>query len=237
MTHSTALVSTVVQRIVLGMLSVALLTDIGCVSRRAYERIKAETVEHTQALETARADVQELDQQIAGLQAANRHEDTIAGELRATIQREEGQLPIMRQQAEERLSSLKTQVASLLNQSWHLARKIADIREESASLQAMATQYKHEMEQAQAQASLLVASRPTKPSVTHARPPEESSVPTVLPVEDIVTPQIAQAASPTPSLSSIPSRSVNIEPPAAASDSWISTLTGWLITFWNWLIS
>ncbi|NJL18616.1 MAG: hypothetical protein HC938_17120 [Nitrospira sp.] len=69
MTHSTALVSTVVQRIVLGMLAVALLTDIGCVSRRAYERIKAETVEHTQALETARADVQELDQQIAGLQA------------------------------------------------------------------------------------------------------------------------------------------------------------------------
>jgi chorismate mutase len=239
MTNPSTSVSPVVQRVVLCLLATTLLTDIGCVSRRAYEQIKAEAIEHTQALDTAREDIKELDQQIAGLQAANRHEDAIAGELRVTIQREEEQLPIMRQQADERLFSLKTQVANLLNQSWHLARKIADIRDESASLQAMAARYKQEMEEAHASLR-RVASHSTKPSVTHTTPAEEPSIPALPPIEDIAPPQVAQAVSPTPNPALVaPSASsspVNVEP-STTNDSWIGMITSWLLALWNWLIS
>jgi len=240
MTNPSIVVSPVVQRLVLCLLAGTLLTDIGCVSRRAYEQIKAETIEHTQALATAQEDIKELDQQIARLQTANRQEDAIAGELRATIQREEEQLPIMRQKAEEQLSSLKTQVANLLNQSWHLARKIADIREESASLQSMASRYKQEMEEAHASLR-RVASHPTTPSVTHTAPTEEASIPALPPIEDMAPPQVTQAVSPVPNLAPVTpsnssSSSVNVEP-STTNDSWIGMITSWLLALWNWLIS
>ena len=141
--------SLVTQRVVLCALAAVLLLEVGCVSRRTYERVKAETVEQTRALEAVREDVRELDGKVAGLQASNRREDAAMSELRAAIQREEEQLPILRQRAEDTLASLKTQVATLMNQSWHLARKIVDIRQESVSLQTKVAQYKEEIEQDQ----------------------------------------------------------------------------------------
>lgn len=248
MTNRTRPVSAGIQRIALCLLAAALLMDIGCVSRRAYEQIKAETREYTQTLETVREEVTELDQQVAELQAQNRHEDAIIDEIFARLQREKEQLPIMRQQAEEQHSSLKVQVASLLDQSWHLARQIAEIRQDSTSLQAMAARYKQEMEQAQEQEPLLVASHATKPSITHATTEEEPSDPVVPSAEEIEPPQVAQAVSSPPDLAPVepspPSSSVNIEPPTAntvepppSSDSWIDIIIGWFLAFWNWLIS
>lgn len=243
MTNPTRSGSPVVRGIALCLLGAALLLDIGCVSQRAYERIKAETAEHAHALETVREEVRELDQQIAGLQAANRREDTIIGELHATIQREQELLPIMRQEAEERLSSLKTQVAGLLDQSWHLARKIADLRHESTSLRAMAAQYKQDMEQAQARTPVLVASHSTEPSSTHMATTEAPSVQELPPVEKIEPSEVAQAVSPAsdvaPVVPSTPSSSsIEVEPPQAqANDSWFAMVIGWLLAFWNWLIS
>jgi peptidoglycan hydrolase CwlO-like protein len=240
MTNPTRSVSSVVQRIAPCLLGAALLMDIGCVSQRAYEQIKAETAEQTQALATVREEVGELDQQISGLQAANDREGAIIGELHATIQREQELLPVMRQEAEEQLSSLKTQVAGLLDQSWHLARKIADIRHESTSLQAMATQYKQDMEQAQAQAPLLIASHSNKPSTTDPTTTEEPPALELQPVEEIEPPQVAQAVSPAPDVApvapSTPPSSVDVEPPPA-NDSWFAMIISWLLAFWNWLFS
>lgn len=248
MTNLTLSVSIFVRQVTLCLLAAVLLMDIGCVSQRAYEQIKAQTAEHTQALGTVREEITELDQQIAGLQAANRQEDAITGELRATIQRQEELLPVMRQEAEERLSALKGQIAGLLNQSWHLARKIADIRQDSSSLQARAAQYKQEMEQARAHASLLVASHSPPPSISQkvtAETPSTPELPTVeyttpQPVEESASPQIAQDVPPAPSVTPVspspPSASVNAEPPAA-DDSWIGMITAWLLAFWNWLFS
>mgnify|MGYP001413436170 CR=1 FL=1 len=242
MTNPTGSVSSVVQRMTLCLLGAALLMDIGCVSRHAYERIKAEAREHTQALETVQEDVRELDQQIAELQAANRRENITIDELLAAIQREQEQLPVMRQEAEERHSSLKTQVAGLLDQSWHLARKIADIRHESTSLQAMTAQYKQEMEQAQAQAQapMLVASHSENPSVTYPTAIVDPPVPDLPPAEEIPPPKVAQAVSQAPDLTPVtsptPSSSINVEPPPT-DDSWFAMITGWLLAFWNWLLS
>lgn len=240
MTNPARSVSSIVPQIALCLLGAALLMDIGCVSRHAYERIKAEAIEQTQALETVREDVRGLDQEIAVLQAANRRENITIDELLAAIRREQEQLPVMRQEAEERHSSLKTQVASLLDQSWHLARKIADIRHESTSLQAMAAEYKQEMEQAQAQAPVLVASHSEKPSITHPTTTEPPLVPELPPVEEITTPQVAQAVSPAPDLTPVtpptPSSSVDVEPPTA-NESWLDIIIGWLLAFWNWLFS
>src|SRR3990172_5634581 len=98
--------SMVIQRISLCLLTGALLTGVGCVSRQSYDKTRAEADELTRTLDTTRTDVKELDQRIAGLQAANRREDVVATELRAAIQREQNLLPILRLRADEKLASL-----------------------------------------------------------------------------------------------------------------------------------
>lgn len=224
------------QRVVLCGLTVVLLLESGCASRRTYEKVKAETMEQTQALEAVREDVRELDREIAGLQASNRREDAAASELRAAMQREEEQLPIMRQRAEDTLASLKTQVATLMNQSWHLARKIVDIRQESASLRAKVAQYKEEIEQAQL--STLVTSGEDRPTIAQAsviEPPP--SIVSTDPGE--TSPQIAQInptppSPPSPAKPAAPSPSVRVDQPST-EDSWIGMITSWLTKIWNWL--
>jgi len=260
MTNPTRSASSVVKQVALCLLATALLMDIGCVSRRAYEQLKAEIQEQTQALTTVQEDVRGLDQEIAVLQATNRRKNITIDELLATIQREQELLPVMREEAEERHSSLKTQVANLLDQSWHLARKIADLRQANASLQTMAAQYKQEMRQVQAQTQahtpVLVAAHAEQPSITSSTTTEEPAAPEPPPVEveeeqpsslasndNGAPPQVAQAASPapdltpdTPSVPSPPPAPVNAEP-AAAEESWLDMIIGWLLAFWNWLIS
>ncbi len=235
MTHPIGTMSLVAQRVVLCALAMVLLLEIGCVSRRTYERVKAETVEQTQALEAVREEVRELDREVAGLQASNRREDAAKSELRAAIQREEEQLPILRQRAEDTLASLKTQVATLMNQSWHLARKIVDIRKESISLQAKVAQYKEKMEEARA--PVMVASGRDKPIIT---PTVTSEAPTssVTPIQDAEPTQTAQTVSPSPNLAPVkppaPVPSMDVDPPQA-SDSWIGIITSWFVKIWNWL--
>ena len=235
MTHPTCTMSPVVQRVVPCVLAVVLLLEAGCVSRHTYERVKAETLEQTQALEAVREDVRELDREIAGLQTSNRREDAAVSELRAAVQREEEQLPIMRQRAEDTLASLKTQVATLMNQSWHLARKIVDIRQESASLQTKVAQYKEEMELARA--PVMVASDRDKPAITQAIA-SEAPASSVSPTQDAEPTQVAQVAPLPPSLApvkpSVSSPSVNVDPPQA-NDSWIGMITNWFYKIWNWL--
>ena len=237
MTRPTGTMSLVAQRVVLCALAAGLLLEVGCVSRPTYEKVKAETLEQTQVLEAVREDLRELDQEIAGLQASNRREDAAVSKLRAAFQREEEQLPIMRQRAEDTLASLKTQVATLMNQSWHLARKIVDIRQESDSLQTEVAQYKKEMERAQL--STLAASGVNSSSTTQAAviEPPPSTEPTS-PSE--ASPQIAQAnptpLSPAPIKPPAPVPSVKVDPPST-NDSWIGIIAGWLTKIWNWLFA
>lgn len=236
MTCPTGTASLVAQRVVLCVLAAVLLSDVGCVSRRTYERVKAETLAQTQALEAVREDVRELDGEIAGWQASNRREDAVVSELHAAIQREEEQLPIMRQRAEDTLASLKTQVANLMNESWHLARKILDIRQESVSLQTKVAQYKEEKQQAKS--SALVASSANKPAITQAAviEPPPSMVPTS-PSE--ASPEIAQTnpspPTPPPVTSAAPAPSVKGDQPST-SDSWIDMIMNWLSGLWNWIL-
>ena len=238
MTPPTVTVSAVLRGIAACVLAGALFTEIGCVSRSAYERVKAETQEYTRALESVRDEVKELDQEIDGLQAANRHEDATTAELRAAVQREEEQLPVMRQRAEAMLTSLKGQVAALMNQSWSLARKIADLRHESASLQNAAAMYRHEREDTQ-ESPLPVAADEDEPgtaSAVIAEPLTPSASPTLDPV-------VAQLAEPTPSspgllssTPSVPAPSIHADPPEI-DNSWIDMILSWLTTFWNWLFT
>lgn len=237
MTHPTTRVLRTLQRITVCVLTGMLPIEIGCVSQSAYERLKTQAQEDTKTLEVVRDEVKELDQQIAGLQAANRQEDATTAELRMALQHEEEQLPIMRERAEASLTLLKGQVTALMNQSWNLARKIADLRHESASLQSTAAQYKQEMEEAPA--AEPVASDEEEPRVaqaTVAEPPALGESPSQAP---IVAQRLEPVAStpnlspPTPSRTSSPT---NIDP-AGTDDSWVSMILSWLTTFWNWLLS
>jgi hypothetical protein len=156
-------------------------------------------------------------------------------ELRASIEREKAQLPILRQRAEDTLASLKIQVATLMNHSWHLARKIVDIRQESMSLQAKVAQYKEAMEQARTPG--MVASERDKPSITQTVT-TEAPASSVAAIQDAEPTQVPQAPSPPPGLPtvnpSVSAPSVNVDPPQT-NDSWIGIITGWLAKIWNWL--
>ena len=237
MTRPTGTRSLAVQRVVFCVLAAVVFLEVGCVSRGTYEKVKAETLEQTQALEAVRGDVRALDQEIAGLQASNRREDAAMSELRGTIQREEEQLPIMRQRAEDALASLKTQVATLMNQSWQLARKIVDIRQESVSLQTKVARYKEEIQRSQA--SVLVALEREKLVITEPVISEES-ISSVVPTQNAEPTQVAQAASPLPSPAPLkpaaPSPSVKIDSPSTI-DSWVEMITSWLSKIWSWLFA
>ena len=232
MTHPTIIVLRTLQRITVCLLAGMLPIEVGCVSQSAYERLKAKTQEDTQTLEVVRNEVKELDQQVAGLQAANRQNDATAAELRMALQHEEEQLPIMRERAEASLASLKGQVTALMNQSWNLARKIADLRHESASLQSTAAQYKQEMEEAPAAGP--VAADEEEPRVAQAIA-TEPAVPAQPPSQVPIVAQRPEPVAPTPNLSP-PAPSMNPEP-VETNDSWISIILSWLTTFWNWLLS
>ncbi len=231
MTRPTGTRSLAVQRVVFCVLAAVVFLEVGCVSQGVYEKVKAETLEQTQALEAVRGDVRELDQEIAGLQASNRREDAATSELRGTIQREEEQLPIMRQRAEDALASLKTQVATLMNQSWQLARKIVDIRQESVSLQSKVAQYKEDIQRPQA--SVMVDSEREKLVITEPVISEES-ISSVVPTRNTELTQVAQAAAPLKPAT--PSPSVKIDPPSTI-DSWIEMITSWLSKIWSWLFA
>jgi chromosome segregation ATPase len=237
MTSPTGTMSPAVQRVVFCVLAAVVFLEVGCVSRRTYEKVKADTLEEIQVLEAVRGDLRELDQEIARLQASNRREDAVVSELRAAIQREEEQLPIMKQRVEDTLALLKTQVATLMNQSWQLARKIVDIRQESVSLQSRVAQYKEKLERPQA--SVMVDSEREKLVITEPVISEES-ISSVGSAQNTELTQVAQAASSPPSIAPIkpaaPSPSVKIEPPSII-DSWIEMITSWLSKIWNWLLA
>jgi len=232
MTRPAGTMSLVSQRVMLCVLAAVVFLEMGCVSRRMYEKVKAETLEQTQALEAVREDVRELDREIAGWQASNRREDAAVSELRAAIQREEEQLPIMRQRAEDTLTLLKTQVATLMNQSWHLARKIVDIRQESASLQAKVAQYKEDIEKARS--STLAASDLNKPAMNQVTVTEALAAPPPASPNAAVTDTAPAIPDVSPVTPSVPSPSVSVEPPAA-STSWIEIITSWFAKIWSWL--
>ena len=119
-----------------------------------------------------------------------------------------------------------------MNQSWNLARKIADLRHESASLQSTAAQYKQEMEEAPAAGP--VAADEEEPRVAQAIA-TEPAVPAQPPSQVPIVAQRPEPVAPTPNLSP-PAPSMNPEP-VETNDSWISIILSWLTTFWNWLLS
>lgn len=237
MTNPTSTAPRALQWIIVCVLAGMLSVEVGCVSKSAYERIKSQAQEYTHTLESVRDEVTALDQLIARLQAANRQEDATTAELRMALQQEEEQLPIMRQRAEASLTSLKGQVTTLVNESWHLARKIADLRHQSASLQSAAAQYKQEMEDTQA--AMTMGADQEDPGVAQAiaaAPPAPAAPPSQAPI----VAQQPEPVAPTPNLSapvpSMPSSSMNTAP-AETNDSWVNMILSWLMSLWDWLLS
>lgn len=233
MTSPAALIpSIVIQRISLCLLTGALLTGVGCVSRHSYDKAKAEADELTHTLDTTHTDVKELDQRIAGLQAANRREDAVTTELRAAIQREQDLLPILRQRADEKLASLQAQVAHLVNQSRLLTRQMADAKQESASLQALVTQYKQEIEESQSLptplASAVSAPASTQPTVTPV-------VPSVTPTNPAASPQQTAQTNPVAPIKQTTTSRPAMAEPDPVDDSWTGMITNWLSSLWSWI--
>lgn len=223
------------QRIACCLLTGIMLSGAGCVSQRAYDRIKAERDELTRSLNAERAGVNELERHIAELQAANRVEDNAATELRAAIEREEEQLPVLRQRAGAQLASLNTQVANLVHQSRMLARQVADARRESGSLKVLVAQYKQEVEEAQSLPELPVSPSPaSEPTLT--QPVVDQPAPTMASPAPMTPPQqMAQVTPVTPVKPPASPRPVQT-PTETVEESWIDMIMNWLSSVWNWIL-
>jgi hypothetical protein len=212
-----------------------LLTTTGCMSQRAYERVKAETEELSRSLIMAREEVAVLSQSVASLETANKEEENMMEELRVVIQREVELLPLMRQQAYERMVSLQAQIATLADQSRALARHLATARRERDSLKALVSQYRQEVEAARAsQPSLPATATPAvfdTPEITRQETTSLESIPPPVTMPQEMAQQrpvvpTEQAASPAPS--SLPAR--------PAEESWMDLIVRWLASLWHWIL-
>lgn len=217
------------------ILAFVLLIETGCVSRRSYERVKAETDQMSRSFIAVREEVEVLRRSIPSLEAANREEERTAEELRAAVQREVELLPILRQQAYERMASLQSQVAHLTDQSRMLAKQVAAARRESYSLKVLVAQYKREMEEAQ---TLPEATR--SPIVSETLPLTESVEGASSSIEPVPSPvtipqQVAQTDPITP-VKQVPLPGPPQTPAQTGHESWIDVIMNWLSGIWNWIL-
>lgn len=237
MRHTPTLSSTIAPGITACLLIMAVLAASGCVSQRAYEQARAEADELARSLDATRADVQELGQHIAHLQAANEAEDAAATELRTAIQREADMLPLLRQRASERLTLLQAQVVTLVNQSRALTRQVSDAKQEHTNLKALASQYKKEAEEARSMPEPEPA--PAEVLMPAAEPMLTTAAPTPPPVAapTPITPpqQMAQVTPVTPVKPQALPRPIQA-PPAPVEETWFDMVMGWMIGVWDWIV-
>ena len=216
---------------------VAMLAEIGCVSQRAYEQARHEADELNRSLEAARAEVTELGQRIGELETENQEKDTAAAELRASAQSEVEALPVLRRRANEKLTLLHTQVASLVSQSRGLARKIADAKKEHASLKVLVAQYKEEIEDARLLAETAEPEptmAPPDPPIPAAAPMAEAQIPPpVASPNPVTTPpqQMAQVTPVTPAKSPPPAP----PPSVPEEESWFDMIMNFFVSIWDWI--
>lgn len=206
-----------------------LLTLVGCVSQQTYDKTRAQADELTQALEMARIDVKEMEQRIDALQAMNKKEDAATAEIRAAIQRESDTVPLMRQRADDKIAALQTQVAHLLNQSRLLGREIAEAKQEGASLQALVTQYRKEMEESRLMSLPMPSAQSAQPAASPALTPVVPA-----PIPQPAPPQQAQANPNPPTKPATAARHAKGEP-AQADESWTGMIKNWVSSLWGWI--
>lgn len=216
------------------LLAGVMLVETGCVSQRAYEQARSEADELNRSLDAARAEVNELGQRIGELEADNKQKDGTAAELRTSLQREVELLPVLRRRANERLTLLHAQVASLVSQSRGLAKKIADAKQESASLKVLVAQYKEEIEEAR----LLAETAEPVPTLVSQAPPmpvptDEPQISPPVAAPNPVTPpqQMAQVTPVTPAKPPQPAQL----PSVPEENSWFDMIMNWFVSVWDWV--
>ncbi len=217
------------------VLAAVVLIDTGCVSRGTYERVRAETDKMSRSLITVREEVEVLHRSIPSLEAANREEERAAEELRAAVQREVELLPILRQQAYERMASLQSQVVHLADQSRMLTKQIAAAKREADSLKVLVAQYKREMEEARMlpEASLSPVA-PETPALTESLEDASSSIESV-PSPVTIPQHVARTDTITP-VKQTPLPGPPQAPAQTGHESWIDVIMNWLSSVWNWIL-
>ncbi|MCP9455989.1 MAG: hypothetical protein NNA18_07785 [Nitrospira sp.] len=212
-----------------------LFTTTGCVSQGAYERVKIEIEELSQSLMMAREEITVLRQSVASWEAANKAEENKREALQVVIQREVELLPIMRQQAYERIVSLQAQVATLTNQSRALAKHLATAKRESDALHVLVSQYRQEIEAARVSQQFLPAT--TTPAIfdtmdlTQQEPTAQESIPPPMTLPQEMAQQIPVDPTEQPG-----SRAPSSLPTQPTEGSWIDLIVKWLASFWNWIV-
>ena len=237
----TRYLSTAVRVLPCCLFVVAMMAETGCVSQRAYEQARHEADTLNRSLNEAKAEVNELGQRIGELEAENQEKNSVATELRTSAQSEVEALPVLRRRANEKLTLLNTQVASLVSQSQGLARKIADAKKEHASLKVLVAQYKEEIEDARllaetAEPEPTMAPPDPDPPIPAAAPMVEAQIPPPVASPNPVTSppqQIAQVTPVTPAKSPTPAQ----PPSVPEEESWLDMIMNFFVSIWDWITS
>lgn len=205
----------------------------GCVAQSTYDKEVAETAKIRETLAEAQVEAAALLKQVQDLQASNRELDNTAETVRAAIQREEEATAALRQRAQDRLATLQTQLAGLINQRRILGRDLADAKQQNASLRASVAQVKRELEERQAQLAQVtpLPAAPVAPEAGAAGTPMQSPSP------GQSAPQQEAAKAAPPAATPPPGSTVPAAEPAPVDESWAGWLMSWLASLWSWIFN
>jgi len=224
-------------RIILPSSCLALLVAGACVSKSAYDAVRADLDATKAELDSNRAQSQILTQQIADLEQlkADMEKKWIQAndDLEYTKKSVENEMAAR----QERLNKLTAMVRHLSTQQAVMRGAIQRAEEERPALQSTVDMYKRKLDSGEGFRASTLAPESQQPLNTAvSQPDSRASAP-------------AQPGAPAPAATPPPQAAVDqpvekpqAPPPAApptelADEGWISTITGWLKSIWHSLFS
>lgn len=247
------------------MVGSAALTLGGCVSQQTYETARQEAHAHATELAQTQADIQRLEQQRDAAHLANQREERTLANLKSELTKIQGAYDQLHKINQAKLVALEHNIAALRGRRQAMLKEISETKRNEKRLEAITAQHEQSMARTQPgpedhatrvdgspQEPHMVAvitpqsllGEPTPTSPVPAPAASEAPTPAVGMAKTPAAPQPAPvlAASPSPSA---PTKAVQAPAPsstphtasAAQDESWVSSVTGWFTSLFDWLWS
>ncbi len=219
----------------------AILMCLGCVTQRTYDLARGEADRLGRSLAGEQAELQEMEQELVALQRSARAAESELAQVHAAMNQTLEEAARARQQADDRLAALQTQVAALVNQNRALRRDLAEAKQEHVALQASVSQYKSDLEDLRSPISSTPITMPPATPGSVAPPPDPAPVPTTTaapPVSAPTVPAMVPPATPDPADGDVPAKPITTRPTKPASDndsSWTGFIKSWVSSIWEWI--
>lgn len=220
-----------------GMLCLTVLTTGACVMPSTYDKAVADLAVTRAEVDSARTQSQAFIEQVNELEELKvdlaRRVEAASSALQLAKQRIKAERTV----SQERLSKLSWTIGQLTAQQNRLRYALQRANEEQPALQSMVETYKSKVSEANG----FGASR----SPSSVAPVNEQTQAAIVPPAQ-VTAQADSAPKPTvtapaapvnPTPANRPPQPANNQPPEPVDNDWLSTLKGWILSFWQSIFS